>query len=192
MPAAAPRLQSINGEIPSTLREYVLDRDTPRNFGRWFIERGVRGSFSVPTAISGISMEDVRNGHSRNALEADQLVVALLKVLRARGLLDGTLVLWGGEFGQTPAAQGDNGRDHNPHGYTMRQAGGGIRGGVTITEARTNMIPYMTLSRTGSMPMTSTPLHQPGIDHRKLTDRCAGRDFRLTDIHGEVVYDIPV
>ena len=194
MQAAAPRLQSIDGETQSTLREYGLDRDTTRNFGRQclmarrFIERGVR-FIQCTHSYKWDQHGDLRNGHSRNALEVDQPVAALLKDLKARGLLDQTLVLWGGEFGRTPVAQGDNGRDHNPHGYTMWLAGGGIRGGITFG-ATDEYGYYAVKDKVHVHDLHATLLHQLGIDHLKLTYPYAGRDFRLTDIHGEVVHDI--
>ncbi|MCA9067110.1 MAG: DUF1501 domain-containing protein, partial [Planctomycetaceae bacterium] len=132
---------------------------------------------------------DLRNGHSRNAMEVDQPIAALLGDLKQRGLLDDTLVLWGGEFGRTPVAQGDNGRDHNPQGYTMWLAGGGIKPGLTY--GSTDEYGYYAVEdKVHVHDLHATMLHLLGIDHLKLTYQYAGRDFRLTDIHGEVVHPI--
>jgi len=194
MQAAAPRLQSIDGETQATQQAYGLDSDTTRNFGRQclmarrFIEQGVR-FVQCTHSYKWDQHGDLRNGHSRNAMEVDQPIAALLKDLKARGLLDQTLVLWGGEFGRTPVAQGDNGRDHNPQGYTMWLAGGGIRGGITYG-ATDEYGYYAVENKVHVHDLQATLLHQLGMDHLKLTYRYAGRDFRLTDIHGEVVHDI--
>jgi uncharacterized protein (DUF1501 family) len=129
------------------------------------------------------------DGHENNARAVDQPIAGLLKDLRSRGLLDETLVLWGGEFGRTPFAQGANGRDHNPFGFTMWMAGGGVRGGMTY--GSTDEFGYRAVEH----PMTvhdlhATMLHLLGIDHRQLTVRHGGRDMRLTDVHGHVVNEL--
>ena len=136
MQAAAPELQEIDDETAETQAAYGLDKNVTRNFGRQclmarrFIERGVR-FVQCTHSYKWDQHGDLRNGHSRNAMEVDQPIAALLGDLKQRGLLDETLVLWGGEFGRTPVAQGDNGRDHNPQGYTMWLAGGGDKPGIT-------------------------------------------------------------
>ena len=194
MQAAAPELQSISGETPETLKAYGLENGPTKNFGRQclmarrFIERGVR-FVQCTHSYKWDQHGDLRNGHSGNAMEVDQPISALLKDLKARGLLDETLVLWGGEFGRTPVAQGDNGRDHNPQGYTMWMAGGGFRGGMTY--GKTDEYGYYAVEdKVHLHDLHATMLHQLGLDHTKLTYKFAGRDFRLTDIHGEIVHDI--
>src|SRR5262249_47735722 len=109
--------------------------------------------------------------------------------LKRRGLLDDTLVIWGGEFGRTPVAQGKDGRDHNPHGYTMWLAGGGVRGGLAY--GSTDDYGYYAVEdKVHLHDLHATIPHLAGLDHKRLTYRHAGRDFRLTDVHGEVVTDI--
>jgi uncharacterized protein (DUF1501 family) len=133
---------------------------------------------------------NLRSDHARNALEVDRPIAALLYDLKARGLLERTLVLWGGEFGRTPVVQGsDDGRDHNPQGYSMWLAGGGVRGGLTY--GKTDDYGYYAMeNKVHVHDLHATMLYLLGIDHTKLTYRHAGRDFRLTDIHGEVVADL--
>jgi uncharacterized protein (DUF1501 family) len=119
----------------------------------------------------------------------DRPIAALLTDLKQRGLLDDTLVLWGGEFGRTPTAQGDDGRDHNPYGYTMWMAGGGIRGG--ISHGATDDYGYYAVSdRVHVHDLHATMLHLLGLDHTRLTYQHAGRNFRLTDVHGRVLDSI--
>ncbi len=127
----------------------------------------------------------------KRCLETDQPAVALIKDLKARGLLDETLVVWGGEFGRTPMMQGSLspdqlGRDHHPHGYTVWLAGGGIKPG--IVHGKTDDFGfYATENKVHVHDLHATILHLFGLDHTKLTYRFQGRDFRLTDVHGEVV-----
>ena len=113
----------------------------------------------------------------------------LLKDLKARGLLKDTLVLWGGEFGRTPTAQGNDGRDHNPHGFTVWMAGGGVKPG-TIYGATDDYGYYATENICTVYDLYATMLHLLGIDHERLTYRFGGRDFRLTDVHGHVLKNI--
>jgi hypothetical protein len=194
MQAAAPELQEIDDETAETQAAYGLDKNVTRNFGRQclmarrFIERGVR-FVQCTHSYKWDQHGDLRNGHSRNAMEVDQPIAALLGDLKQRGLLDETLVLWGGEFGRTPVAQGDNGRDHNPQGYTMWLAGGGIKPGITY--GSTDEYGYYAVEdKVHVHDLHATMLHLLGIDHLKLTYKYAGRDFRLTDVHGEVVHPI--
>ena len=113
----------------------------------------------------------------------------MLKDLRSRGLLDETLVIWGGEFGRTPFAQGTDGRDHNPFGFTMWMAGGGVQGGMTY--GRTDELGYRAIEHPLAIhDLHATMLHLLGIDHTKLTVRHGGRDMRLTDVHGHVIEDL--
>ena len=119
----------------------------------------------------------------------DQPVGALLSDLKARGLLDSTLVVWGGEFGRTSDSQGAIGRDHNPHAHTIWMAGGGIRGGVHY--GATDDFGYKAVvNRTSVHDIQATVLHLLGLDHTRLTYRFNGRDFRLTDVAGNVVRDV--
>ena len=132
---------------------------------------------------------DLKKGIARNALEVDRPIAGLLRDLKARGLLDDTLVLWGGEFGRTPTSEGDDGRDHNPHGYTMWLAGGGVKPGITY--GKTDDYGYYAVeNKVHVHDLHATILHLLGLDHTRLTYRYAGRDFRLTDVYGEVVRDI--
>jgi uncharacterized protein (DUF1501 family) len=119
----------------------------------------------------------------------DQPIAALLHDLKQHGLFDSTLVVWGGEFGRTPFAQGKDGRDHNPFGFTMWIAGGGVKGGVTY--GATDEYGYKAVENKISIhDLHATMLHLLGIDHTKLTFRFSGRDMRLTDVYGEVVKEI--
>jgi len=121
--------------------------------------------------------------------DMDKASAALVKDLRQRGLLDETLVVWGGEFGRTPVSESGDGRDHNPYGFTMWMAGGGVKGGMTYGE--TDEFGFKAVDKTVSIhDLHATMLNQMGVDHTKLTYRYAGRDFRLTDVYGEVVHDI--
>ncbi|MDG2206966.1 MAG: DUF1501 domain-containing protein, partial [Pirellulales bacterium] len=131
----------------------------------------------------------LREGHTKNALAVDQPIGALLADLEGRGLLDETLVLWAGEFGRTPFAQGTDGRDHNPFGFTVWMAGGGIRGGTVY--GATDEFGYKVVEdKLEIHDLHATLLHLLGIDHEKLTFRFSGRDMRLTDVHGRIIHDI--
>ena len=131
----------------------------------------------------------LRKNHSTNAKKVDQPIRALIRDLKRRGLLEDTLVVLGTEFGRTPAAQGSDGRDHHPHAFTMLLAGGGIRGGMKY--GRTDDFGYYPVENKVTIPdFHATVLHLLGLDHERLTFRHAGRDFRLTDVHGRVVREI--
>ncbi len=132
---------------------------------------------------------DLKNGHSNNAKEVDKPIAGLLKDLKSRGMLDDTLVIWGGEFGRTPVAQGDDGRDHNPNGFTIWMAGGGVKPGC-IYGATDDYGYYATENVMHMHDLHATILHLMGIDHMKLTYRYGGRDFRLTDVYGEVAHGV--
>jgi uncharacterized protein (DUF1501 family) len=119
----------------------------------------------------------------------DQPIAGLLKDLKQRGLLDSTLVIWGGEFGRTPFAQGTNGRDHNPFGFSMWMAGGGIKGG-TVYGATDEWGYKVVENRVEIHDIHATMLHLLGLEHTKSTFRFGGRDMRLTDVHGHVVHDV--
>ncbi len=191
MQTAAPELQDISEETVATQQAYGLDNPTTRNFGRQclmarrFVERGVR-FVQCSHSYKWDQHGGLKADHGRNALEVDQPIAALLRDLKARGLLEDTLVLWGGEFGRTPVAQGDDGRDHNPQGYTMWLAGGGVKSGIRYG-ATDDYGYYSTADKVHLHDLHATILHLLGLDHTRLTYRYAGRDFRLTDIHGEVV-----
>ena len=132
---------------------------------------------------------DLRNNHTSNAKKVDQPIAALLTDLKSRGLLADTLVVFGTEFGRTPAAQGTDGRDHHPHAFSMWLAGGGVRGGTVY--GRTDDFGYYVVERKTTIPdFHATILHLLGFDHTRLTYRHAGRDYRLTDVDGEVLRPI--
>jgi uncharacterized protein (DUF1501 family) len=121
----------------------------------------------------------------------DRGCAALIRDLKRRGLLDETLVVWGGEFGRTPVSEAGDGRDHDPYGYTMWVAGGGVKGGLAY--GATDELGFKAVeNRVSIHDLHATLLHQLGMDHEKLTYRYAGRDFRLTDVYGQVVQDILV
>ncbi|MGD9646297.1 MAG: DUF1501 domain-containing protein [Pirellulales bacterium] len=194
MQAAAPELQDLAGETAGTLRRYGADGGPTENFGRQclmarrFAERGVR-FIQISHSYKWDQHGGLKADHARNALEVDRPIAALLGDLQERGLLDDTLVLWGGEFGRTPTAQGDDGRDHNPHGYTMWLAGAGIKPGMAYG-ATDDYGYYAVEDKVHIHDLHATILHLLGLDHTRLTYRHAGRDFRLTDVHGRVVHDI--
>jgi arylsulfatase A-like enzyme len=162
---------------------------------RRLIERGVR--FVELSCISvGIGAGnapnpwdqhgDLKRGHGAMAHQVDQPIAALLTDLKSRGLLDETLVLWAGEFGRTPFSQAGDGRDHNPFGFSVWMAGGGVRGGTAY--GATDELGYHAVENVCTIyDFYATVLHLLGIDHERLTYRFGGRDFRLTDVHGEVI-----
>ena len=131
----------------------------------------------------------LRQKLTANTLATDQPIGALLTDLKQRGLLKDTLVVWGGEFGRTPVSENGDGRDHNPYGYTMWLAGGGIRGGIAY--GATDEFGFKAIEKPVHVhDIHATILHLFGIDHLKLTYRYSGRDFRLTDVHGNVLHDL--
>jgi len=127
--------------------------------------------------------------HQRDALKSDQPIAALIKDLKSRGLLDETLIIWGGEFGRTPTAQGANGRNHHATGFSVWLAGGGVKGGMTYG-ATDDLGVKAVEKRMHVHDLHATILHLMGIDHERLTFRYSGRDFRLTDVHGNVAHEI--
>lgn len=190
MQAAAPELQDVSGESAETLSAYGLDNPETESFGRQclmarrFVERGVR--FVQCSHGYWDSHGNLRAEHAKLANQVDKPIAALINDLKQRGLLDETLVLWGGEFGRTPVAQGGDGRDHNPHGYTMWMAGGGSRPGTLY--GQTDEYGYYAVEdKVHLHDLHATMLHLLGLDHKQLTYRFAGRDFRLTDVYGEVI-----
>lgn len=178
---------------------YGLDNKTSQHFGRncllarRLVERGVRfiqlysGGNEGPKAWD--AHDDLKKNHDLHCAETDKPIAGLLTDLKNRGLLDTTLVIWGGEFGRTPTAERGKGRDHHARGFTMWMAGGGIRGG-TIHGA-TDEFGYHAVENKVSVPdLHATILHLLGLDHKKLTFRFMGRDMRLTDVSGEVIKPI--
>ena len=200
MQTAVPDLMDISQETQATQEMYGLSAELKgtQTFGhsclvaRRLMERGVR--FVQLTCPGGAGdrwdqHSNLKDGHEKNAKFVDQPIAALLKDLKSRGLLEETLVLWSGEFGRTPFAQGNNGRDHNPFGYTVWMAGGGVKGGVAY--GATDEYGYHAIENRLEMhDLHATMLHLMGIDHERLTVRFSGRDMRLTDVHGHVVKDI--
>ncbi len=193
MQTHAPRLLDISDESPATRALYGIGRQPTDDFGRQCLmarrclEAGVR--FVQVTHNKWDQHSDLKGGHEKNARETDLPVAGLLKDLKGRGLLEDTLVLWGGEFGRTPTAQGKDGRDHNPHGFTMWLAGGGVKGG--LAHGATDEYGYYAVEKKVHMhDLHATILHLLGLDHTRLTYRYAGRDFRLTDVYGNIVTDI--
>lgn len=197
MQTAMPELQDISKETEATRKLYGLDDPVTANFGRQclmarrFAERGVR-FVQVTHSDSNVQWDqhgDLFKGHTKNAAEVDKPIAGLLMDLKSRGLLEDTLVLWGGEFGRTPVAQGNDGRDHNPEGFTMWMAGGGVKGGHAHG-ATDDYGYYATEDKVHIHDLHATILHILGVNHEKLTYRYAGRDFRLTDVEGHVVKEI--
>lgn len=195
MQTQAPEIQDISDESAHTLRMYGVDQPATKDFGlqclmaRRFAERGVR-FIQLSHSYKWDQHGNLRKAITQNALEVDQPISALLVDLKRRGLLDDTLVWWGGEFGRTPVAQGNrDGRDHNPHAATMFLAGGGVKAGIKYGETDEYGY-YAVKDKVHFHDLHATLLHLMGLDHTRLTYRYAGRDFRLTDVHGEVVYDI--
>jgi hypothetical protein len=197
MQQSMPEAMAIEDETPETHRLYGLDQPTTQNFGRQcllarrFAERGVR-FVQVTHSDAFVQWDqhsDLLAGHTKNAAEVDLPIAGLLQDLKQRGLLDDTLVIWGGEFGRTPTAQGTNGRDHNPEGFTMWLAGGGVKRGFRYG-ATDEFGYYAQEQKMHIHDFHATLLHLLGLDHERLTFRTAGRDFRLTDIAGRVAHDI--
>lgn len=194
MQEGMPEIENLDSESKATQAMYGLDDPVTEEFGRQclmarrFAERGVRfiQCTHSDTKVQWDQHGDLKAGHEKNAREVDKPISGLLKDLKARGLLDDTLVLWGGEFGRTPTAQGTNGRDHNPEGFTMWMAGGGVQGGIRYG-ATDDYGYYAVEDKVHIHDLHATLLHLLGLDHLRLTYRYAGRDFRLTDVAGKVV-----
>jgi hypothetical protein len=194
MQTEAPDLQDLSQESEATKKMYGLDNPITEDFGRQclmarrFSEKGVR-FVQVSHTYKWDQHENLKRDHEQNAAEVDKPIAALLKDLKARGLLQDTLVLWAGEFGRTPTAQGSDGRDHNPEAFTIWMAGGGVKPGLSYG-ATDDYGYYSVVNKVHFHDLHATILHLLGLDHLKLTYRYAGRDFRLTDVHGNVVKDI--
>jgi len=197
MQATMPAVQDLGRESKATKQLYGLDDPVTEDFGRQclmarrFLERGVR-YVQVTHSDSYVQWDQHGNlyqGHTKNAAEVDKPIAGFLSDLKARGLLEDTLVLWGGEFGRTPTAQGTNGRDHNPHGFTIWMAGGGVKGGYAYG-ATDDYGYYAAENKMHVHDLHATILHLMGLDHEKLTYHYGGRNFRLTDVAGEVAKEI--
>jgi hypothetical protein len=203
MQTAVPELLDLRGESRATLRLYGVDEPHTQTFAtqcllaRRLVERGVRFVQLLTPKIEDLNRWDqhslLAEHHRKNALAVDKPIAGLLTDLKKRGLLDQTLVLWGGEFGRTPMAeaqpQGKDGRDHNPFGFTMWLAGGGVRGGTTVG-ATDEYGYYAVENKVHVHDLHATILHLLGIDHTQLTYPYNGRHFRLTDVYGSVVREI--
>jgi hypothetical protein len=206
MQAAVPDLVDLSGESAATKRLYGLDSPDTQvaayarqcMLARRLVERGVRfvELTCLPQTIGGGQAANpwdqhgqLREGHQNMARQVDQPIAALLEDLKARGLLDETLVVWAGEFGRTPFSQGSDGRDHNPYGFSVWLAGGGVKGGVAY--GGTDEYGYHAVDKPCDIyDLWATVLHQLGLNHQDLTYRYSGRDIRLTDVHGEVLHEI--
>ncbi|MEC9032470.1 MAG: DUF1501 domain-containing protein [Planctomycetota bacterium] len=201
MQSAAPEALNVQSESEHTRRLYGLDNGKCKHFAaqcltaRRMIERGVRyvqiysGGTANQRSWDGHS--DIKGNHTGFAQETDQPIAALLTDLEQKGLLDETLVIWGGEFGRLPVAQkgGKPGRDHNPHAFTTWFAGGGVKGGVSYGE--TDEFGHKAaIDKAHVNDLHATILHLLGMDHEKMTYRYNGRDFRLTDVAGKVIREI--
>ena len=200
MQTAVPELMDVVGESEATKKLYGLDAkyEPTKIFGtqcliaRRLVERGARFVELTCPKVSGDRWDQhsgLRQGHENNARAVDQPIAALLKDLKSRGLLETTLVVWAGEFGRTPFAQGSDGRDHNPFCFTIWLAGGGVKGGIVYGE--TDEFGYHAVQQKVEIhDLHATMLHLLGVDHKRQTFRFGGRDMRLTDVHGEVVKGI--
>lgn len=201
MQSAVPEATDLRDETEETKRLYGFEapgghtRAYARQclVARRLVERGVRFiELTCPKGEGGSRWDahgDLRRNHASNAEGIDRPIAGLLADLKRRGLLETTLVLWAGEFGRTPFAQGSDGRDHNPFGFTCWLAGGGARGGTIL--GATDEYGYKAIENPLEMyDLHATMLHLLGLDHERLTFRFGGRDHRLTDVHGRVVREI--
>lgn len=206
MQSAVPELCDLSGETEATKKLYGIDgpASTRTAYGqqcllaRRLVERGVRfvelsclpqklGAGQAPNPWD--QHGQIKKGHANMAYQVDQPIAGLVKDLKSRGLLDSTLVVWAGEFGRTPFAQGSDGRDHNPYGFTIWMAGGGIKPGHIY--GATDDLGYYAIENIATVyDMWATVLHLMGLDHEQLTYRFGGRDLRLTDVHGNVLRDV--
>jgi uncharacterized protein (DUF1501 family) len=203
MQAEVPDLVDFAKESEATRKMYGIDEADTDEFGRAclvarrMVERGVRFVELLSPRRQGVDRWDQHGnlvkGLSTNCKAIDQPVAALITDLKARGLLDTTLLVWGGEFGRTPTSQGTKdrgfGRDHHPYGFTMWMAGGGVKRGLVY--GATDEFGYHAVeNRVHVHDLHATILHLLGIDHKRLTFPFGGREMRLTDVHGRVVTDI--
>ena len=201
MQAEAPEAVDLSMETEATLQQYGIDQPMTSEFGRncliarRLVERGVR---FVQLYSGGGHLEEtwdahesVEKNHGRHAAETDLPIAALLADLEQRGLLESTLVVWGGEFGRMPFSEGVGkpGRNHNPYGFTMWMAGGGVRGGTIYGE--TDELGFAAVTnRVHVHDLHATILHLMGLDHTRLTYFHQGREDRMTDVYGNVIQDI--
>jgi uncharacterized protein (DUF1501 family) len=199
MQTEAPAVFDIGKESPKTLEAYGVGKDPTDDYGRRcllarrLVEKGVRFVTVVsgggPGNMQWDAQEDIEENHLRMAAQTDQPVAALLKDLKQRGLLDSTLVVWGGEFGRSPEAQGGKGRDHHNLGFSMWMAGGGIKGGQIV--GATDEIGLRAIDSPHHLrDIHTTILHQLGLDQDTLSYLHQGRKERLTEIRGEVIQQI--
>jgi hypothetical protein len=201
MQSLVPDVLDLGSETAATKRLYGIDStNTPKRLygiqclrARRLLEAGVRFvEVGCPSLAASNGTWDqhgnLKKGHEQNAFVTDQAVAGLLKDLKARGLLEETLVLWAGEFGRTPHAPGRDGRDHHPEGFSVWLAGGGVRG---VVHGATDEMGMHAVEKVVTLhDLHATILHLLGIDHERLTFRFGGRDFRLTDVHGRVVKEV--
>ncbi|WP_092050644.1 DUF1501 domain-containing protein [Planctomicrobium piriforme] len=200
MQSAVPDLVDISSESQATQEMYGLNAEWKGTqvfarqclLARRMVERGVRFIELTCPAGNGDRWDqhsNLKDGHEKNSRTIDQPVAALLSDLKQRGLFDETLVVWTGEFGRTPFAQGADGRDHNQFGFSMWLAGGGVKGGLSY--GRTDDWGYKTVENKLEIhDLHATMLHLLGLDHTQTTFRFSSRDMRLTDVHGHVIHDI--
>ena len=195
MQFSVPEVFDISRETQAT-RELYGESEFGKGclIARRLIEQGVR-VVQLSHSIDGYDIawdtghNDIANGHATLAKACDQAIAALLKDLKSRGLLEDTLVLWGGEFGRAPTSEGAKGRDHDHYGYTIWMAGGGVKPGFSY--GATDEFGLSAVENCMHVhDLHATILHLMGLDHQKLTYRYSGRDYRLTDVHGNVVHDL--
>ena len=206
MQTAVPALVDLREETAATRKLYGLESPVKETvaygqqclLARRLVERGVRfieltclprpadpGQIGNPWDQHG----GLKTGHAEMAQQVDQPIAGLIQDLKQRGLFDETVIVWAGEFGRTPFAQGNDGRDHNPFGFSVWLAGGGIRGG-TVYGATDDLGYHAVENVTTVYDLWATVLHTLGVNHEALTYRFGGRDFRLTDVHGRVLSEI--
>lgn len=201
MQLTIPELMDLSGETEATRKLYGLDAayEHTRTYAREcilarrLVERGVRFIELTIPMVDGYSRWDAHSGlrknHGEHARAVDQPIAGLIADLKQRGLLEETLLVWAGEFGRTPFAQGSDGRDHNEFGFSIWMAGGGIKGGMSYGE--TDEWGYRAVVNPLEMhDLHATILHLLGLDHTRLTYRFSGRDIRLTDVSGRIVHEI--
>ena len=195
MQFSVPDVFDINKESEATKKLYGESEFAKGCLiARRLVEKGVR-VVQLNHSIDGYDIAwdtghgDIKGGHARLAHACDQGIAALLKDLKGRGLLEDTLVVWGGEFGRAPTSEGAKGRDHDHYGYTVWMAGGGVKSGFSYG-ATDEFGLTAVQDRMHVHDLHATILHLMGLDHEKLTYRYSGRDYRLTDVHGRVVHDL--
>jgi hypothetical protein len=204
MQTSVPELMDLSKETAATKRLYGMDSDSPGTrayaqqclLARRLIERGVR--FVELTMVDAKGKHagncwdqhnKLKEDHFANAFTVDQPIAGLIQDLKVRGLFEQTLVIWSGEFGRAPFVQGSDGRDHNPYGFSLWLAGGGLKRGLAF--GATDEYGYKAVENVVTIyDLYATILHLLGMDHKRLTFRFGGRDFRLTDVHGHVIRDL--